>query len=55
MLFRSIIAVQRVLALENWRRIAAGERVEDVRGDAVAAAERAFAGLAAGLPRSMTE
>lgn len=50
-----IIAVQRVLALENWRRIAAGERVEDVRGDAVAAAERAFAGLAAGLPRSMTE
>ena len=50
-----IIAVQRVLALENWRRIAAGERVEDVRGDAVAAAERAFAGQAAGLPRSMTE
>jgi AcrR family transcriptional regulator len=45
-----IIAVQRILALENWRRIAAGERVEDVRGDAVAAAERAFAGLAAGLP-----
>ncbi|MGW0488926.1 TetR family transcriptional regulator [Streptomyces olivaceus] len=50
-----IIAVQRVLALENWRRIAAGERVEDVRGDAVAAAERAFAGLAAGLPRNVTE
>ncbi|CAL9489527.1 TetR/AcrR family transcriptional regulator [Streptomyces sp. MPA0124] len=45
-----IIAVQRVLALDNWRRIAGGERVEDVRGDAVAAAERAFAGLAAGLP-----
>ncbi|MFD7466618.1 TetR family transcriptional regulator [Streptomyces tendae] len=44
-----IIAVQRILALENWRRIAAGERVEDVRGDAVAAAERAFAGLARGL------
>ncbi len=43
-----IVAVQRVLALENWRRIAAGERVEDVRGDAVAAAERAFGRLAAG-------
>lgn len=49
-----IIAVQRVLALDNWRRIAAGERVEDVREDAVAAAERAFAGLAAGLPRFVT-
>ncbi|MFD4262176.1 TetR/AcrR family transcriptional regulator [Streptomyces sp. NPDC058534] len=45
-----IIAVQRILALENWRRIAAGERVADVRPDAVAAAERAFGGLAAGLP-----
>ncbi|MCX5036956.1 MULTISPECIES: TetR/AcrR family transcriptional regulator [Streptomyces] len=50
-----IIAVQRVLALDNWRRIADGERVEDVRGDAVAAAERAFAGLAAGLPGRMTK
>ncbi len=49
-----IIAVQRVLALDNWRRIAAGERVVDVREDAVAAAERAFAGLAAGLPRFVT-
>ncbi|CAL9505296.1 TetR family transcriptional regulator [Streptomyces sp. enrichment culture] len=46
-----IIAVQRVLALENWRRIAAGERVEDVREDAVTAAEAAFGGLAAGLSR----
>ncbi|MCL7425108.1 TetR family transcriptional regulator [Streptomyces sp. YS415] len=45
-----IIAVQRILALENWRRIAAGERLEDVRGDAVAAAERAFGLLATGLP-----
>ncbi|MET7478597.1 TetR family transcriptional regulator [Streptomyces sp. NPDC005648] len=45
-----IVAVQRVLALENWRRIAAGEAVEAVRGDAVAAAERAFGRLAAGLP-----
>lgn len=46
-----IIAVRRVLALENWRRIARGEPVEEVRGDAVAAAERAFGMLAGGLPR----
>jgi AcrR family transcriptional regulator len=47
-----IMAVLRVLALENWRRIAAGERVADVRPDAVAAAERAFDRLAAGLSSS---
>ncbi|CAL9502476.1 TetR family transcriptional regulator [Streptomyces griseomycini] len=46
-----IIAVRRILAQENWRRIAAGERVADVRDDAVAAAERAFGVLAAALPR----
>ncbi|MBV7696818.1 TetR family transcriptional regulator [Streptomyces sp. TRM70350] len=45
-----IVAVQRVLARENWRRMAAGERAVAVRGDAVAAAERAFGLLAAGLP-----
>ncbi|MFI1836649.1 TetR family transcriptional regulator [Streptomyces olivaceoviridis] len=45
-----IIAVQRVLALENWRRIAAGEPVAEVAPDAVAAAERAFRRLAQGLP-----
>ncbi|MFB7595673.1 TetR/AcrR family transcriptional regulator [Streptomyces sp. NPDC056160] len=45
-----IIAVQRVLAQDNWRRIAAGEPLEDVRPDAVAAAERAFARLTACLP-----
>ncbi|GHE00007.1 TetR family transcriptional regulator [Streptomyces alanosinicus] len=45
-----IIAVQRILALENWRRIAAGEGVEEVRSDAVRAAERAFGRLAQGLP-----
>ncbi|MGY6020610.1 TetR/AcrR family transcriptional regulator [Streptomyces spinosirectus] len=45
-----ILAVQRILAMENWRRIAAGERVADVRPDAVAAAERAFAQLAVGMP-----
>ncbi|MFD9393949.1 TetR family transcriptional regulator [Streptomyces sp. NPDC060000] len=46
-----IIAVRRILAEENWRRIAAGERMEDVREDAQTAAERAFAMLAAGLPQ----
>lgn len=46
-----IIAVRRILAEENWRRIAAGERMADVRGDAEAAAERAFAVLGAGLPQ----
>jgi len=45
-----IIAVRRILAMENWGRIAKGEKVEDVRGDAVAAAERAFGVRAAGLP-----
>ncbi|MFB6849349.1 TetR family transcriptional regulator [Streptomyces sp. NPDC056373] len=45
-----IMAVLRVLALENWRRIAAGERVADVRPEAVAAAERAFGRLTSGLP-----
>ncbi|MFF9218058.1 TetR/AcrR family transcriptional regulator [Streptomyces viridosporus] len=46
-----IIAVRRILAQENWRRIAAGEPVAQVRGDAVAAAERAFDVLAETLPR----
>ncbi|WBO65443.1 TetR family transcriptional regulator [Streptomyces camelliae] len=46
-----IIAVQRILALENFRRIAAGEPVEGVAPDAVRAAERAFARLAKCLPR----
>ncbi|WP_406217466.1 TetR family transcriptional regulator [Streptomyces canus] len=45
-----IIAVRRILAMENWRRIAEGETVEGVRGDAVAAAARAFKVLADGLP-----
>ncbi|MER5753115.1 TetR family transcriptional regulator [Streptomyces sp. NPDC002088] len=45
-----IIAVQRILALENWRRIADGESVAQVRADAVAAAQRAFGALGAGLP-----
>ncbi|MFI6659611.1 TetR/AcrR family transcriptional regulator [Streptomyces sp. NPDC050523] len=45
-----ILAVQRILAMENWRRIAAGEPVADVRPEAEAAAEQAYAQLAAGLP-----
>ncbi|MFH8937095.1 TetR family transcriptional regulator [Streptomyces griseosporeus] len=45
-----IVAVQRVLALENWRRIAAGERAVALRAEAEAAAERAFGRLEAGLP-----
>ncbi|MEU0335728.1 helix-turn-helix domain-containing protein [Streptomyces sp. NPDC006193] len=44
-----ITAVQRILALENYRRIAAGETAEQVAPDAVEAAERAFGRLAAGL------
>ncbi|WP_329292168.1 TetR family transcriptional regulator [Streptomyces pseudovenezuelae] len=45
-----IIAVRRILAMENWGRIAKGESVEDVRGDAVVAAARGFRVLADGLP-----
>jgi AcrR family transcriptional regulator len=45
-----IVTVRRILAQENWRRITAGERLEDVRPDAVAVAERAFGTLEAGLP-----
>ncbi|MFJ8075642.1 TetR family transcriptional regulator [Streptomyces sp. NPDC096176] len=44
-----IAAVQRILALENWRRIAAGERAEEVAPDAVAAVDLAFALLRDGL------
>ncbi|EFL40633.1 TetR family transcriptional regulator [Streptomyces griseoflavus] len=50
-----ITAVRRILAQENWRRIAAGERVGEVRGDAVAAAERAFGVLARALPPLLGE
>ncbi|MFI9587168.1 TetR/AcrR family transcriptional regulator [Streptomyces sp. NPDC052236] len=44
-----IVAVQRILAEENWRRIAAGESAARVRPDAVAAAELAFAQLRGGI------
>jgi AcrR family transcriptional regulator len=44
-----IIAVQRILALENWRRIDAGESADEVHGDAVRAAELAFVQLRSGI------
>ncbi|MFE7568562.1 TetR/AcrR family transcriptional regulator [Streptomyces sp. NPDC057539] len=44
-----IIAVQRVLAEENWRRITTGESVEEVYPDAVETAELAFGQLRSGL------
>ncbi|MER6832434.1 TetR family transcriptional regulator [Streptomyces cellulosae] len=50
-----IIAVRRILAQENWRRIAAGERLDAVREDAVAAAERAFGVLEHSLPGFVTK
>lgn len=46
-----IVAVRRILAMENVRRMAVGERAEEVRADAVAAAELAFRQLTAGLKR----
>ncbi|MEV8351236.1 TetR/AcrR family transcriptional regulator [Streptomyces niveus] len=44
-----IVAVQRVLAEENWRRIAAGESADGVYPDAVAAAELGFGQLEGGI------
>lgn len=44
-----IVAVQRVLAEENWRRIEAGEAADAVEADAVSAAGLAFRQLARGL------
>jgi AcrR family transcriptional regulator len=49
-----VIAVQRILAMDNWRRIARGEEVAQVRRDAVAAAEAAFVRLGQGLPEYAT-
>ncbi|MFE7765794.1 TetR family transcriptional regulator [Streptomyces sp. NPDC057438] len=45
-----IVAVRRVLAEENRRRIERGEPVEEVERDAVAAAERVFGRLEEALP-----
>ncbi|MEI5033930.1 TetR family transcriptional regulator [Streptomyces sp. S1A(2023)] len=50
-----IVAVLRILALENWRRIDVGESAERVHASAVRAAEQAFVQLRTGLepqPRS---
>ncbi|MFD9501127.1 TetR/AcrR family transcriptional regulator [Streptomyces sp. NPDC060035] len=44
-----IVAVLRILAEENWRRIDAGESAEQVYGSAVASAELAFVQLRTGL------
>ncbi|MFB8025327.1 TetR/AcrR family transcriptional regulator [Streptomyces sp. NPDC056465] len=44
-----IVAVLRILAEENWRRIDAGESADQVHADAEAAAGLAFAQLADGL------
>ncbi|MGW3687186.1 TetR/AcrR family transcriptional regulator [Streptomyces sp. NPDC005125] len=46
-----IIAVQRILALENWRRIDAGESADEVYEDAVRAAELGFVQLRSGLQK----
>ncbi|MEU6991682.1 TetR/AcrR family transcriptional regulator [Streptomyces sp. NPDC046465] len=46
-----IVAVQRILAEENWRRVAGGESVDDVARDATTAADEAFTQLRQGLPR----
>ncbi|MWA12021.1 TetR/AcrR family transcriptional regulator [Streptomyces sp. BA2] len=46
-----IIAVQRILALENWRRMDAGEGAGAVWPEAVVAAEGAFGQLRSGLSR----
>ncbi|MEU9995670.1 TetR family transcriptional regulator [Streptomyces sp. NPDC050848] len=45
-----IVAVLRILAEENVRRIAAGESADALYGEAVEAVERAFGGLREGLP-----
>ncbi|MEV3990677.1 TetR family transcriptional regulator [Streptomyces sp. NPDC049837] len=44
-----IVAVQRILAEQNWRRIEAGEAADAVEADAVSAADLAFRQLAEGL------
>ncbi|WP_405899040.1 TetR/AcrR family transcriptional regulator [Streptomyces sp. NBC_00727] len=44
-----IIAVQRILASENWRRINAGATADALYGEAVEAAEGGFAQLRSGL------
>jgi AcrR family transcriptional regulator len=50
-----IIAVQRVLARENWRRLAAGETAAALYDAATASADDAFRLLASGLRRFATQ
>ncbi|MFJ8827363.1 TetR/AcrR family transcriptional regulator [Streptomyces sp. NPDC102467] len=45
-----IVAVQRILAEENVRRIRGGESADEIEADAVRAAELGFRQLAGGLP-----
>lgn len=49
-----IEAVRRVLARENWRRVADGAEATALRPEAVEAARAAFAQLEAGLPHLTT-
>lgn len=44
-----VIAVQRVLARDNWRRLAEGSTADEIHPAAVAAADRAFGTLRNGL------
>lgn len=44
-----IIAVQRILGQDNWRRVEGGASADEVHPGAVAAADRAFAMLCTGL------
>lgn len=46
-----IVAVRRVLARENWRRLAAGETADGLHAAAVSAADDAFRLLTSGLGR----
>ncbi|MET7363601.1 TetR family transcriptional regulator [Streptomyces sp. NPDC005562] len=46
-----IVAVQRILAEETWRRIAAGESAREAAPDALRSANEAYDQLRAGLPR----
>ena len=48
-----IIAVQRILASENWRRINEGATADELYGEAVEAAEGGFAQLRSGLEGSL--
>lgn len=48
-----IIAVQRILASENWRRISEGATADGLYGEAVEAAEGGFAQLGSGLEGSL--